>query len=110
MYIPSPQHYLLEEKEWIDKRRYFMGLKDNRPISSEEATDDFLKKETDDNGLTLEEKFELYYVGTFIIPTCFNGGIDDSHNLWVKSRLDEFDKILEKHFSNKRLENRAVAA
>ncbi len=110
MQIPCPQHYIIEEKKWIDEHRYFMGLDYHRPVSSNEAVDDFLKREVDENHLTLEEKFEIFYTGTFILPACFHGDINPIHSCWIKSRLDEFYRITEKHFSDNGLEKQTIAA
>ena len=96
MEVPGPLHYAIFEREWFNKHRYFMGIDKNHEISTDEATDDFIKNKCYE-GFSLEEKCRMSYANRFIIPVLLKGRAPEKNLCWIHSRLEDFFSLLSEH-------------
>ena len=96
MEIPSPEHYVREEREWMSHRRWDMGLEYKHPISSDELKRDFMDNHCYD-GFSLEEKFRIFYANEYIVKNLLQGTSPEKHIAWIYFRLKDLCELLNNH-------------
>lgn len=88
--------FIGKEFEWMEKRRYFMGIEANHSIDADAVYQDFIKHKWED-GFTLEERLKIQYANEILIPMAFRGEIPEKEIHIVRKRLDDFFNLLNEH-------------
>lgn len=90
---PSEKHREAMQALWIDVHKYLMGVDRGREVSDSESYLDFMFNES--GGLKEIDRFNLFYVVTYIQPAILEGKTLNGYEKTAQRRVKEADELLE---------------